>query len=367
MTRILGSAEVAPTAAIVSVIEQAVDEGAPEPPWVAVADDAGRWVAEVSAATPAERARSVVAVRADEDLVRAARLAVGGAIWLPPSTVDAGLALRAAASASRVDSLPPDPWNADVVCEPDQRAVAVTWNHRAFWRCQVGERTMARLLARLAEALGELPVVLPWPALVLPDRDHNEILDVWEAVIVRAELVSEGVSVISCGSWQGHCGLASVAMAALVSAEDEAGPASEGFPRAVCELPSGRLMGGWAPAEPAFDRKSGSAWLAVPEAATRHGFNWRLIGGEEQSGRVGVQDVLACGAGSSPALRVPGWCASEAGAGRPAGLLVERLAADAHRRGLPLWVPNVDHELLQFLLRLPGTFWVDGPAVPEPS
>ena len=55
----------------------------------------------------------------------------------------------------------------------------------------------------------------------------------------------------------------------------------------------------------------------------------------------------------------------EAGPGRPAGLLIERLAAAAERAGVALWIPNVDGAKLQFLLRLPGELWVDGPAVPE--
>ena len=52
-------------------------------------------------------------------------------------------------------------------------------------------------------------------------------------------------------------------------------------------------------------------------------------------------------------------------AGTPAALLVARLADAADRRGLPLWIPNVDGEGLRFALGLPGTLWVDGPAVPR--
>ena len=52
------------------------------------------------------------------------------------------------------------------------------------------------------------------------------------------------------------------------------------------------------------------------------------------------------------------------GAGRPAGLLLERLAAAAANRGVPLWVPNVDSAALKLVLSQPGTIWVDGPAVP---
>ena len=42
-------------------------------------------------------------------------------------------------------------------------------------------------------------------------------------------------------------------------------------------------------------------------------------------------------------------------AGSPSGLLVTRIADAAARRGLPLWIPGVDHDSLRFVLALPGT------------
>ena len=64
------------------------------------------------------------------------------------------------------------------------------------------------------------------------------------------------------------------------------------------------------------------------------------------------------------AVRLPGWIGIAIGAGRPAGLLLERIAAAASARGVPLWVPNVGTEALNLVLRQPGTVWVDGPAAP---
>jgi hypothetical protein len=71
----------------------------------------------------------------------------------------------------------------------------------------------------------------------------------------------------------------------------------------------------------------------------------------------GVQDVMA--------VRLPGWLAHPLRPGSPAGLLAERIAEVAARRDLPLWIPGVDVDALRFVLGLPGTIWVDGPAVPR--
>jgi len=65
------------------------------------------------------------------------------------------------------------------------------------------------------------------------------------------------------------------------------------------------------------------------------------------------------------AVRVPGWASRGLRPGSPAGLLVTRIAEAASRRGIPLWIPNVDQEGLRLVLGLPGTIWVDGPAVPK--
>ncbi len=362
MIRIIGSAAGGATDAILSVFDQAVAEGAAEPAWVAVEDEAGEWVRQAATAAPGERARAVVAVRTEAALVTAVRLGIGGAMWLPPSTVDAAAAL---AASELVDTGAPalDPWLADLEAGPDRPMVAVSWIHRAFWRCQVGERRMAALLAELAAELEVPPAILPWPALLVPADSNDELGPAWAAVTERVGVISEGVSVVACGPWEGHCGMASVAMAALAGHRESVSPPSDaGFARAVCELPSGRHVGRWSPAD-LGEGDHGPGWLAIPAGTTAHGFRWRLAGGDGEE--EWLEDRISAGAGAGPAHRVPGWLAVEAGGGRPAGLLVERLAADAHRRGVPLWVPNVDQARLQFLLRLPGIFWVDGSAVPE--
>jgi hypothetical protein len=107
----------------------------------------------------------------------------------------------------------------------------------------------------------------------------------------------------------------------------------------------------------------GEEWTAVPGEATAVGFRWQLhVPGGSQ---VAVVDALESAMGPAAAVRVPGWIAGGLGAGRPAGLLVERLASATQRLGVPLWVANVGAGALRFLLRLPGTLWVDGAAVPH--
>ena len=72
-----------------NVIAGALAGGAPEPSWVAVDDGSGAWVAKVAGRPAAQRVRGVVAAASADALVAAQRLGVGGAIWLPPSSLAA--------------------------------------------------------------------------------------------------------------------------------------------------------------------------------------------------------------------------------------------------------------------------------------
>jgi hypothetical protein len=103
--------------------------------------------------------------------------------------------------------------------------------------------------------------------------------------------------------------------------------------------------------------------VAVPVETSEVGYRWRLRfpDGSQRE----VVDAFGTPASPGAALRVPGWFAGRLAAGRPIGLLAARLAVAAQRRGVPLWVPNVRPGALEYLLRLPGTLWVDGTAVPE--
>jgi hypothetical protein len=108
-------------------------------------------------------------------------------------------------------------------------------------------------------------------------------------------------------------------------------------------------------------------WVATPVEAGAARCSWQLEG-SEISGT--VEEVLGSeeveGVDEAVAVRVPGWATRDLRPGSPAGLLVTRISDAASRRELPVWIPGVDQEGLRLVLGLPGTIWVDGPAVPAP-
>ena len=81
-----------------SVIAGAIAGSIPEPSWVAVDDGTDAWVVEISNHSALERARGVVAVSSEEALLKAQRLGVGGAMWMPPASLGAIEAFTSAAS-----------------------------------------------------------------------------------------------------------------------------------------------------------------------------------------------------------------------------------------------------------------------------
>jgi hypothetical protein len=362
MIRRLGAARSSPPGSLAGVLERAVAGGAPEPLWAAVEDPDGAWLRAVAALPAAERARGVVVVATEEALVLAARLGVGGALWMPPSLAGAMDALQAAA-APAVPGGHPDVGPVDLVAAGDRGLIAVGWARRSFWRRQLGEPEMAALLADLAEVLGVLPAVVPWPALVMPAGPAEaEIESAWRRVTGERQLPSEGVEVVQVGRPRYHGDIAAAAMRSLLDHPEEApDPSSWGFPRPVHELPNGRRVGWWSPGDSDTQARE-HQWLAVPVEMSEVGFRWRLRFPDGSQSE--VVDALRTPSIPGAALRVPGWFAGRLVAGRPIGLLAARLATVAERLGLPLWVPNVRPGALEFLLRLPGTLWVDGPAVP---
>lgn len=361
MTRLLPPADDEAHGPLKTVVQAAISDGAAEPSWIAVEDEQGEWIRHAAASDPQDRGRAVVAVRSEAALVAAIRLGVGGAMWLPPSTQGATAALHAASEASP-GRAHPSAWLADLASDWDGDLLAVSWVNRPFWRCQLGEPFMAALLTELAHELGVLPALLPWPALLMSPRPAKEIHDAWERITTRAERSSEGLELISCAPREGHCGVVTTAMRSLVDhVSDSPVGQSAGFPRPVYRLPGGQLAGWWAPFEPT-DKAPDRGWLATPHSVSEAGFRWRLDGGERASRW--ADDVFDIGSTENVA-RIPGWVALTVGAGRPAGLLVERMAAGAEKAGVSLWVPNVNPDALQFLLRQPDVLWVDGPAVPD--
>ena len=118
-----------------NVIAGALAGGAPEPSWVAADDGSGAWVGEVAARSGAERARGVVAVASLEAVVIAQRLGVGGALWLPPSSLAAMVAFETSAE-TEVAALEFDPAVVEVVGS-DGEICVLSFADREFWREQM--------------------------------------------------------------------------------------------------------------------------------------------------------------------------------------------------------------------------------------
>jgi hypothetical protein len=360
MIRLFPDVQPAVRAPLESVLGQALAVGSPPPAWVAIEDVHDAWIREAAAAPPGERVRGVFAARTEVGLVTAVRLGIGGGLPLPPSTRAATAALEAAAAAAGPPS--PDPGLVDLLAAESSRLLAVGWARRDFWRNQIGEAEMVASLTDLAVELGELPAVVVWPALLIGARQEKEVIDAWGRVQARRGTPSDGMEIVRVEGESGHGGTVAAAIRSLVvrDAQVDAGHEPQA-PRPVYELPSGRRVGWWSSSEtgPVGDAE----WTATPAQPTAAGFGWKLSrpDGSEST----LEDVLRSDDVGPPAARLPGWVGIAIGPGRPAGLLLERVAAAAAERGVPLWVPNVGRAALNLVLRQPGTIWVDGPSAPS--
>ncbi|MCW8983952.1 MAG: hypothetical protein OQK55_01315 [Thermoanaerobaculales bacterium] len=344
-----------------SVIGGALAGGAPEPSWIAVDNGSDAWVVEVSGFSAVERARGVVAASSEEAVMKAQRLGIGGAMWLPPASLGAIEAFAAAASTEAPRAH--DAASLELL-DGATSVHVVTFSNRPFWRAQLGDRELGTMLAELAVSLEAPVAILQWPALVLADRDQAAIVKAWDELVAEKECAPPAVSVLSPTGTES--GILSDAYSALTTGMT-AGESSSSMPaQPVHELPHGGRVGWWGLGT--SDMPEDEGWFARPEDVTSTPFRW-LLDGTGTSGP--VQEVLTgdevAGLDQVLAVRVPGWASQGLRAGSPAGLLLTRIAAATSRRGLPLWVPNVDQEGLRFVLGLPGTIWVDGPAVPNPG
>lgn len=329
-----------------------------EPVWIAVDDGTGRWLPLVAACPPAERDKGVIAAADDGTLLAAHRLGVGGAAILPASTPGMIDAFR---SASRESPLPVSVESGVIgLFDGVDGLVVAAFSNRAFWRAQLGDRVLSRMLAELAIGLKSVPAIVPWPALVLADRSEQEVLEVWRPLAAGAGRPIEDLVVSEVVP--GRRGVAAAVFSNLLDQVEHIRAVKTVSVEPVYELPSGRRVGWWA-SEPGPERPD--EWVAAPVDLVGPKCRWQLVGAESSS----VEDVLEVAdldrVERAAAVRVPGAVTSNLRAGTPAGLLVQRLADAAARRGLPLWVPNVDTVALRFALTLPGTIWVDGPAVPR--
>ena len=344
-----------------SVVAGALAGGAPDPSWVAVDDGSGSWVVEASTRPAAERARGVVAVSSEDALVKAQLLGVGGALWLPPSSIGTLEAFSTAGSAEA-----PVAFDAAALDLHDGRAPVqvVSFVHRRFWRSQVGDRVLENFTAELAIALEAPAAILRWPALVVADRDPGEIAAAWEELASRRETIGPSINVLSLQPKDLEIGVLDGAYAALAGSPSTTESPGQVPPQPIHELPHGRRVGWWMIRSGQKPEEEG--WVATPVDVGAARCRWQLEG-SEISGTVvevlGSEEVA--GVEEAMAIRVPGWAARDVRPGSPAGLLVTRIAEAASRQGLPLWIPNVDQGGLRLVLGLPGTIWVDGPAVPS--
>jgi len=345
-----------------SVIAGALAGGAPEPSWVAADDGSGAWVAEAAGRPAAQRARGVVAAASADALVTAQRLGVGGAMWLPPSSLAAIEAFEAARAAA-----PPEFEFDPAVVETLGTNVPIrimSCGDREFWRVQLGDRALAVLLAELAAVLGAPAAILPWPALLLSDRLGAGASKAWrELAATMGGAVPDLIVTPLTVSAMGNGMVLDAAFTALLEGATEAGSTGSIGTHPVHELPQGRRVGWWARE---CGERPAEGWLATPSEVGIQRCRWEIEG----EGVPGVvEEVLSetevAEAEGVAAVRVPGWACAGLRSGAPAGLLVARLAEAAKRRGLPLWIPNLDDEGLRFALGLPGRLWVDGPAVPS--
>lgn len=333
-----------------NVCERVCSGELPHPPWVAVDEGGDDWVLFAARQTRAERARAVVATSDENSLLIACRLGIGGAVLLPPSTPATEAALSAAASNSPRDV------DVDLLSWCSVRGAAshlVTWNNVAFWRHQLGGPSLCELLRALADRLGLVPTMLGLPALLVPGSSAAEIESAWRDLIRgRCDVPSQGLRIVEFESDETSGANLWMEAARRLAGAGE-GVAAGMSPLSIYELPQGRRVGHWS-----ADSGDG-VWS--PRRSPGGGLEW--VNGE--STIVEAAESSALGNHGGGVVRVPGWLAARLRPGAPNGVLVERLAGAAKRRGMTLWVPNVDQPALDHLLRQQVSLWVDGPAVPD--
>jgi len=328
-------------------------------------DGTGGWWRSAIERPAGERRRSVVAAVSHNALAEAVRLDIGGALLQPVSTPALALACEVATGVG--GPLPPRVVGTGIletlVASVDELH-AVGWFPRRFWAPLLGRRPMIEALRRIADQIAGRIAVADWPALLVADRSVDELAHAIGAS--SDEMRARGLDPPTAVDL-GECLDADdplAAMLAVLAAGPPDRPAPSTVLRSVHELPSGKRVGSWSPF--AQRERPAAGWSATPVDTAGEGHRWRIEGVD---GNSPVVVVDSCGSepidgGEASVIRVPGWIGAEIGPGRPAGVLVERLASGGARDGRPVWVSNVDDAGVQFLLGLPAPIWVDGPGVP---
>jgi hypothetical protein len=346
-----------------SVVEGVISGGAPEPTWVAVDDGSGRWSVMAAERPVGERSAGVVAAASEQSLLTAQKLGIGGAMWLPPAYLGAMDAFEAANS-------PPGPireFDPIVIelLEPGTPIQLVTFADLQFWRVQFGDSALRYVLTELAESVDRPAAILPWPAVVVAAESSTETLEAWRDLAAGRHQRYPNLVMASTVVDPGEPGVLESVYRRLLEGLPLTGDIEERWKEPVHELPSGRQVGWWSSRE-CDESPSDVLWCAVPASVHESRCRWAVQAGDDT---INLREALISSevAESSDvsAIRMPGWTASGLGSGTPSGLLALRLAEAASRLDVPLWIPSVEQESLRFVLSLPGTTWVDGPAVPR--
>ncbi len=358
--RILGNPGDAVREASLSVLEGVLAGGAFRPQCFAIDDGNSDWIAAMAAESAEDRSRSVAAVADEGSLVMALRLGVGGAVWLPTSSLGILEALEAAGSTT------PEPSAGDaslvsLLLKVPQLAL-VSFPDLSFWRRQLGPQRLATMLHDLSLNLGAAPAVVSWPALVVGEGiDAEQIRLHWQTVVDGIDGPTPDLCLSRIQPADDDVlGAVYRALVMDAPAEELAGVRSLS---PVRELPGGEHIGWWGLDG---DARGGSGWMARPVMDGGERGRWII---DENNDADKVEEVLSiddvAAADGLAAVRVPGWVTRDLRPGTPAGLLLTHLAEAAARRGLPLWIPNLEKDGLHFALCLPGKLWVDGAAVPQ--
>jgi len=321
------------------VIAGALAGGAPDPSWVAVDDGSGSWVVEASTRPSAERARGVVAVSSEDSLVKAQLLGVGGALWLPPSSLGALEAFSTALSAEAPVAL-----DAAALELLDGRTPiqVVSIVDRRFWRSQVGDRVLENLITELAIALEAPAAILRWPALVVADRDPGQIVTAWEELASKRGTIGPSVNVLSLEPKALEGGLLDGAYAALAGSSSTTESPGQVPPQPIHELPHGRRVGWWLIRNDQKPEEEG--WVATPVEAGAARCRWQVEGGPRKRrgrGRRGGRGRSRSGMGFAPcAVGEPRRTAGHSNrrgrlAPRPAAVDPERRPGGAAARSHP--------------------------------
>ena len=326
MTRLVPASESVAHQAIERILETVLSDDGPPPSCVLIEGTGDRWQRHAALLPVEERRRSVIAASSEAGLMDAVRCEIGGATWLPASTLSMETACEAAVTNDRKPCAPIATLGVlENLIEETSEMWVVGWWPQSFWRRQVGPRRLCACLTVIAERLGCVPAILPGPVLVVAGCDHEAIEDVCRDassidgrevplppgvvcrdVALRSDNAVDRVEDLLAGVYEGVRG-------------DRVSP-REVLP--VLDLFGGERIGWWCLSHLTVAGRRG--WLACPSEVEPGGGCWEVAAEDGTRTRI-VEITTGYGRQSEeqPVIRVPGFIGAELRRGSPAGLLVE--------------------------------------------